>query len=90
MDSGNEDRQARDRMQAQLEMVRCQWLSSSFQVLGFVLAAVGVIAAALDRSVVFAAQTWFLLAIFASLNAVVPTLNLLSVRHRLAEDLPKQ
>ncbi len=90
MTSGAEDPRLRDRMRAQSEIARCEWLRSLFQVLGFVLAVPGVIAAFLGRTVLFSPRIWLLPAIFASLNAVVPTLNLISARRRLAADLSQR
>jgi hypothetical protein len=65
------------------EIRRCSMASSVTTYLSFLFAALGVIGDALNTTLVLQPMIWLLLAIFASLHALVPTMHLVVAKHFL-------
>jgi hypothetical protein len=73
----------KDREHVKAEIRRCAWAGSVFAVISFLFAALGVISDALNTVLVLQPWSWFLLAIFASLHAVVPEVHVVVAKHLL-------
>jgi len=65
------------------EIKRCALAGSVFTYLSFLFAALGVIGDALNTTLGLEPTSWFLLAIFASLHAIVPDMHLVVAKHLL-------
>jgi len=65
------------------EIRRCAMAASVSSFLSFLFAAVGIIGDALNTTLVLPSTIWLLLAIFAGLHAVVPTIHLVGAKHFL-------
>ena len=66
-----------------VEIKRCALAGSVFTYLSFLFAALGVIGDALNTTLGLEPMSWFLLAIFASLHAIVPDMHLVVAKHLL-------
>jgi hypothetical protein len=65
------------------EIRRCALAGSVSQYLSFVFAALGVISDVLNVTLGLDSLSWFLLAIFAALHAIVPHMHLVVAKHLL-------
>ena len=65
------------------EIRRCAMASSVSAYLSFLFAAIGIIGDALNTTLVLQPTIWLLLAIFASLHAIVPAIHLVVAKHLL-------
>ena len=65
------------------EIRRCALAGSIGQYLSVLFAALGIIGEALDTTLGLQPMIWLLLAIFASLHAVVPHMHLVAAKHLL-------
>jgi hypothetical protein len=65
------------------EIRRCAIDSSVFSLLSFLFVAIGIIGEALNTTLGLTSLAWFLLAIFAVIHAIVPTLHLVMAKHFL-------
>jgi hypothetical protein len=65
------------------EIRRCAMASSVSAYLSFLFAAIGIIGDALNTTLVLQPMIWLLLAIFASLHAIVPAIHLVVAKHLL-------
>ena len=65
------------------EVKRCALAGSVFQYFGFLFVTIGVISDALKITLGLNTISWFLLAIFAGLQAVVPHMHLVVAKHLL-------
>jgi hypothetical protein len=65
------------------EIRRCAMAGSVSSYLSFLFAAIGIIGDALNITLVLQPMIWLLLAIFASLHAIVPTIHLVVAKHFL-------
>jgi uncharacterized protein (DUF983 family) len=65
------------------EIRRCAMASSVSTYLSFLFAAIGIIGEALNTTLVLQPMIWLLLAIFAILHAIVPTIHLVVAKHFL-------
>jgi hypothetical protein len=65
------------------EIRRCAMAGSVSTYLSFLFAAIGIIGDALNTTLVLQPMIWLLLAIFASLHAIVPTIHLVVAKHFL-------
>jgi len=57
------------------DVKRCAWASGLFSALSLLFVLVGVIGDVLDMTLVLETMSWFLLAIVASVTAIVPLMN---------------
>jgi hypothetical protein len=83
MASSLQNQPFKDREHVKAEIRRCAWASSVGMILGFLFAALGIISDALNITLVLEPMSWFLLAIFAHVGAIVPTLHLVVAKHFL-------
>ncbi len=58
-------------------------VSSVFAYLSFLFAVIGIIGDALKTTLVLQPLIWLLLAVFASLHAIVPAIHLVVAKHLL-------
>jgi hypothetical protein len=65
------------------EVKRCALAGSVAQYFSFLFAALGVVSSAFNITLGLNAVSWFLLAIFAAVHAVVPHLHLVVAKHLL-------
>ena len=73
----------KNRKHVKAEIRRCALAGSVSTGLSFLFAALGVIGDALNTTLVLQSMIWLLLAIFASLHAIVPTVHLVVAKHFL-------
>jgi uncharacterized protein (DUF983 family) len=73
----------KNREHAIAEIRRCAMASSVSSYLSFLFAAIGIIGDALNTTLVLQPMIWLLLAIFAILHAIVPTIHLVVAKHFL-------
>jgi hypothetical protein len=78
-----QDQPFKNREHVKAEIRRCAWAGSVLSLLSFLFAALGVIGDALNTTLVLQPMIWLLLAIFAILHAVVPTMHLVMAKHFL-------
>ncbi len=76
----------KSRDQVVAEITRCGRVSDAFLIVGFVLVAVGIVGEALHVSLGLGSLVWLLLGVFATLNAIVPTLNMIAAERLLASE----
>jgi ubiquinone/menaquinone biosynthesis C-methylase UbiE len=65
------------------EIKRCALAGGTFTCLSFLFAALGVIGDALNTTLGLEPMSWFLLAIFSSVHAIVPDMHLVVAKHLL-------
>ena len=65
------------------EIRRCALAGSVAQYFSFLFAALGVVSGAFNITLGLNAVSWFLLAIFAAVHAVVPHMHLVVAKHLL-------
>ena len=73
----------KNREHVKTEIRRCAWASSVTAVLSFLFAALGIIGDALNKTLVLQPTIWLLLAVFASLHAILPGMHLVAAKHFL-------
>jgi hypothetical protein len=73
----------KNREHIKAEIRRCAWASTVFTYLSFLFAALGIIGDALNTTLVLQPLIWLLLAVFASLHAIVPAIHLVVAKHLL-------
>jgi uncharacterized protein (DUF983 family) len=73
----------KNREHVKAEIRRCALAGSVFTYLSFLFVALGVIGDALHATLVLQPMIWLLLAIFASLHAIVPFMHLVVAKHFL-------
>ncbi len=78
-----QDQPFKNREHVKAEIRRCAWASSVSAYLSFLFAALGVIGDALNTTLVLQPMIWLLLAVFASLHAIVPAIHLVVAKHLL-------
>jgi hypothetical protein len=78
-----QDQPFKSREHVKAEIRRCAWAGSVSTLLSFLFAAIGIIGDALNTTLVLQPMIWLLLAIFASLHAIVPTMHLVVAKHFL-------
>ncbi len=76
-----EDKPFKDREEVKKDIRLCALVGSIFQYASFVFAALGVIGDALDITLGLESMSWFLLAIFAALSALVPHMRSVTAKH---------
>jgi len=65
------------------EIRRCAMAGTVSTLLSFLFAALGIIGDALKTTLGLQPMIWFLLAIFASIHAIVPSMHLVVAKHFL-------
>lgn len=75
MISISEEEPFKDLEVVKADIKRCAWASAVFSVLSLLFVLVGVIADVLDMTFDLETMSWFLLAIVASVTAIVPLMN---------------
>ena len=78
-----QDQPFKNREHVKAEIRRCALAGSVGQYLSFLFAALGVIGDALNTTLGLDSLSWFLLAIFASVHAIVPHVHLVVAKHLL-------
>jgi len=78
-----QDQPYKNRQHVIAEIRRCAVASSVSSFLSFLFAVIGIIADALNTTLGLTALTWFLLAIFAAIHAIVPSIHLVAAKHFL-------
>lgn len=78
-----ENQPFKNREHIKAEIRICAWANSVFQYLSFLFAALGVIGEAFNTTLGLQSIIWLLLAIFASLHAIVPAMHLVVAKHLL-------
>jgi uncharacterized protein (DUF983 family) len=73
----------KNREHIKAEIRRCAMASSVSSYLSVLFAALGIIGDALNTTLVLQPMIWLLLAIFAILHAIVPTIHLVVAKHLL-------
>ena len=68
------------------EIRRCAWAGSISSFISVLFAALGVIGDALNTTLGLDSLSWFLLAIFAGLHAIVPHMHLVLAKHLLGSE----
>jgi hypothetical protein len=83
MASSLQDQPFKNREHVKAEIRRCAMASSVASYLSFLFAALGFIGDALNTTLGLQPMIWLLLAIFASLHAIVPAMHLVVAKHFL-------
>jgi hypothetical protein len=78
-----QDQPFKSREHVKAEIRRCAMASSACSLLSFLFVAIGIIGDALNTTLGLASLYWFLLAIFAIIHSIVPTLHLVAAKHFL-------
>jgi hypothetical protein len=65
------------------EIRRCAMASSVSSFLSFLFAVIGIVGDALNTTLGLTSLSWFLLAIFAAIHAIVPSMHLVVAKHLL-------
>jgi hypothetical protein len=78
-----QDQPFKNRGQVIAEIRRCAWASSVLSYLSFLFVALGIIGDSLNTTLGLTSLSWFVLAIFAILHAIVPTMHLVVAKHFL-------
>lgn len=73
----------KNREHVKAEIRRCALAGEIVQLLGILFAALGIISDALNITLILEPMSWFLLAIFASVGAIGPTLHVVFAKHLL-------
>jgi len=83
MASQLQDQPFKNREHVKAEIRRCALASTVASYLSFLFAVLGIIGEALNTTLGLQPMIWLLLAIFASIHAVVPTMHLVVAKHFL-------
>ena len=78
-----QDQPFKNREHVLAEIRRCAMASSVCSLLSFLFVAIGIIGDALNTTLGLTSLSWFLLAIFAIIHAIVPTMHLVVAKHFL-------
>jgi hypothetical protein len=78
-----QDQPYKNREHVKTEIRRCALASSVFSLLSFLFVALGIIGNALNTTLGLTSLYWFLLAIFAALHAIVPSIHLVMAKNFL-------
>jgi ABC-type amino acid transport system permease subunit len=78
-----QDQPFKNREHVKAEIRRCAMANSILSFLSFLFFALGIIGDALKTTLGLTSLSWFLLAIFAIIHAIVPTLHLVVAKHFL-------
>ena len=83
MASSLQNKPFKNREHVLAEIRRCAMATSVTAYLSFLFAALGVIGDALNTTLVLQPTIWLLLAVFASLHAIIPAMHLGVAKHFL-------
>jgi uncharacterized protein (DUF983 family) len=83
MASNLQNQPFKNREHVKAEIRRCAIATSVAAYLSFLFAALGIIGDALNTNLVLQPTIWLLLALFASLHAIVPAMHLVVAKHLL-------
>ena len=78
-----QDQPYKNREHGIAEIKRCAMAGSISSFLSFLFAVIGIIGDALNMTLGLTSLSWFLLAIFAAVHAVVPNIHLVVAKHFL-------
>ena len=78
-----QDQPFKNREHVKAEIRRCAMASSILSFLSFLFFVLGIIGETLKTTLGLTSLSWFLLAIFAIIHAIVPTLHLVVAKHFL-------
>ena len=78
-----QDQPYKNREHVKAEIRRCAMASSVSSFLSFLFALIGIISDALNTTLGLTSLAWFLLAIFAAIHSVVPSMHLVTAKHFL-------
>lgn len=81
-----QDQPFKNRAHVKAEIRRCAMASSVLSFLSFLFVAIGIIGEASNITLGLTSLAWFLLAIFAIIHAIVPTLHLVVAKHFLGTE----
>jgi len=83
MASALQNQPFKNREHVKAEIRRCALAGEIIQLIGILFAVLGIISDALNITLVLEPMSWFLLAIFASVGAIGPTLHVVLAKHLL-------
>jgi hypothetical protein len=78
-----QDQPFKNREHVIAEIRRCAMASSVSSFLSFLFAVIGIIGDASNTTLGLTSLSWFLLAIFAAIHAIVPSMHLVVAKHFL-------
>jgi hypothetical protein len=78
-----QDQPYKNRNHVIAEIRRCAMASSVSSFLSFLFAVIGIIGDASSITLGLTSLSWFLLAIFAAIHAIVPSIHLVAAKHFL-------
>jgi len=73
----------KNREHVKAEIKRCAWASSILSYSSFLFVALGIISDVLNTTLGLTSLSWFVLAIFAAIHAIVPATHLVGAKHLL-------
>jgi len=73
----------KNREHVKAEIRLCALACNVSEYLSFLFAALGIIGDALNTTLILEPMSWFLLAIFASVHAIIPAMHLVVAKHFL-------
>ena len=78
-----QDQPYKNREHVKAEIKRCAMASSISSFLSFIFVLIGIIGYTLNMTLGLTSLAWFLLAIFAAIHSVVPSMHLVTAKHFL-------
>jgi len=78
-----QDQPYKNREHVIAEIKRCAMASSVSSFLSFLFVLIGIIGDALNTTLGLTSLAWFLLAIFAAIHSIVPSIHLVGAKHFL-------
>jgi hypothetical protein len=78
-----QDQPFKNREHVKAEIRRCAMASSVSSLLSFLFVLIGIVGDALNTTLGLTSLSWFLLAIFAAIHAIVPSMHLVVAKHFL-------
>ena len=76
-----EDKPFKNREDVKTDIRQCALVSTIITFASLIFAALGVISDAFEVTIVLESMSWFLLAIFVGLNAIIPNIRSLTAKH---------
>jgi hypothetical protein len=80
---GLQNQPFKNREHVKAEIRLCTLACSVLEYLSFLFAALGIIGDALNTTLILEPMSWFLLAIFASVHAIIPAMHRVVAKHLL-------
>jgi hypothetical protein len=78
-----EEKPFKNREQVKAEVKLCSTVGTTFQLLSFLFAILGIIGDALNTTLGLETMSWFLLAIFVGIASVIPSMHAVAAKHLL-------